>query len=92
MERIGLVSFSMYVLHFALLEPSYNIAGLVWDGRDAVFLVLYYGVLTATTFALATLSHRFIERTFMRWSREISRGWTARRSAVAIDAGATLTS
>lgn len=61
-RRIGEVSYSMYLIHFAILLPSLRLALWIWPGADWVTAALHMGITTSVTFGLACLSYRYIER------------------------------
>jgi len=76
MARIGQVSFSMYIVHFALLFPVFTL--MSWITRhvgagldDSVFLILYFPVLALAAFAVSTLTFRFIEQPGIRLGRRL---------------------
>jgi exopolysaccharide production protein ExoZ len=70
LERIGRVSFSMYVLHFALFAPVLAAArALVPAAGDVVLLAVYYPLLVAATFTCAAVTYAAIERPGMRLGR-----------------------
>ena len=72
MAAIGLVSFSMYLLHFALLAPCYDLASRVTDDRGWVFLAIYYPVLMASAFSASLLTYHFIKAPFVRLAKRLS--------------------
>jgi peptidoglycan/LPS O-acetylase OafA/YrhL len=70
--RLGRISFSLYVLHFALFAPVFALAGVLapgWSGP--ALLALYYPLLLAAATAAAALTHAAIERPGMRLGRMI---------------------
>jgi peptidoglycan/LPS O-acetylase OafA/YrhL len=74
LERIGRISFSMYVLHFALLAPVFTVARALTDsvvsrGGDVALLAIYYPLVVIATTACAVLTHEMIERPGMRIGR-----------------------
>jgi peptidoglycan/LPS O-acetylase OafA/YrhL len=93
-QRIGVVSYSVYLLHFMMLEPSYWFIRTLWPeyvpGRDDVlFFAFYFIVVTVVTFFVAEFTYRWIESPFMRVGestvtllRTHSRSVTPRNSAV----------
>jgi len=73
MRRLGEVSYSMYLIHFALLSTSLRIAEWIAPASDWRTLMVHF-VLTATaSFGLACLTNRWIEqpciRAMARWLR-----------------------
>lgn len=70
--RLGRISFSLYVLHFALFAPVFALARDLapgWSGPT--LLALYYPLLLAAAAAAAALTHAAIERPGMRLGRMI---------------------
>ncbi len=76
MTRIGRVSFSMYILHFALLEPTLDAVTVVLSSMlDTVSaglaLAVYYPLLVIVTFLAASITFLLIEAPFMRLGRKL---------------------
>jgi peptidoglycan/LPS O-acetylase OafA/YrhL len=76
LARIGRISFSMYVLHFALFAPVFAAARaltgvIVPTGGDMALLAIYYPLLVVATAACAILAHAVIERPGMRLGRRV---------------------
>jgi len=74
MARIGRVSFSMYILHFALLEPAFrSVVTILWmlNGSTAVLLPVYYAVLVGATFVASCITFALIETPFMTLGRRL---------------------
>jgi len=74
MTRIGRISFSMYVLHFALFAPIFAVARAEIDAiaptsGAMALLAIYYPLLVAATAACATFTHAVIERPGTRLGR-----------------------
>ena len=68
LRRIGEVSYSMYLLHFALLVPS------MWIAERAApagwpTLAVHMALTTGATVSLACLTHRWVEQPFIRAGR-----------------------
>jgi len=75
-QRVGVVSFSMYLLHFVMLEPSYWLIRTIWQGYtpgpdDVLFLALYFIVVAVVTFMIAELTYRWIESPFIQRGESI---------------------
>lgn len=73
---IGRISFSMYILHFALFAPVFAtarvLAGAVAPaGGDLVLLAIYYPLLVAAAAGCAAVTHEAIERPGMRLGRRL---------------------
>ncbi len=67
---IGRISFSMYILQFALFAPIFALAqALAGSVSGAVLLAVYYPLLLAATAACATITYTAIERPGMRLGR-----------------------
>jgi peptidoglycan/LPS O-acetylase OafA/YrhL len=80
---LGQISFSMYVLHFALFAPIFAAAQHVAAGAgDLALLGIYYVLLVAAAAACAALAHEAIERPGMRLGRRIVARLQGRRLAL----------
>jgi peptidoglycan/LPS O-acetylase OafA/YrhL len=89
MQRLGVLSFSCYVLHFLFVYELPTWTGRIVDvhatGLKAIVAVGLLWVLTlAATVAAATLTHQWIEKPGMRLARTL----TARRKPAPVEAGA----
>ena len=62
MRRIGEVSYSMYLVHFALLAPSLVIAERVFPADNWPTLVLHFALTAACSFGLACITYRYVEQ------------------------------
>jgi exopolysaccharide production protein ExoZ len=70
--RLGRISFSLYVLHFALFAPVFALARYLAPGwRGPALLALYYPLLLAAAIAAAAVTYAAIERPGMRLGRVI---------------------
>jgi peptidoglycan/LPS O-acetylase OafA/YrhL len=72
LEKIGKVSFSMYLIHFALMAPAYAFSSYVTAGRGPGFFITYYLTLAGATFLCSTVTYLIIEAPFIRLSHRIS--------------------
>jgi peptidoglycan/LPS O-acetylase OafA/YrhL len=75
-RRIGVVSFSMYLLHFLMLEPSYWLIATIWQGYtpgpdDVLFFALYFILVAVVAFMTAELTYRWIESPFIKRGESI---------------------
>jgi peptidoglycan/LPS O-acetylase OafA/YrhL len=69
---LGRCSFSIYLVHFALLHPVHSAVGSLTTERGAGFLALYYASLLACSWAVAAVSYRFVEVPFIQLGRRLS--------------------
>ena len=67
MRRIGKVSYSMYLLHFAVLAPSLTMAEWLVSDDDWRTLTLHFGMTAGCSFALACATYRWIEQPCIEW-------------------------
>ena len=67
LTQIGTVSYSMYLIHFALMWPVYNIVTLLFPMTGILTFTLYFAGLTATSYGFAKYSYRWIEQPPRRW-------------------------
>jgi peptidoglycan/LPS O-acetylase OafA/YrhL len=76
LARIGRISFSMYILHFALFAPVFAVAralagAIDSSSGDTFLLAVYYPLLVAATAACAAGTYAAIERPGIRLGRLI---------------------
>ena len=62
LRHVGEVSYSMYLLHFALLAPSLWLAERVAPGDGMATFMLHFGVTAGVSFGLACLTYRYVEQ------------------------------
>ncbi|XXJ21250.1 acyltransferase family protein [Desulfovibrio caledoniensis] len=68
---IGKISFSVYLLHFAVLSTSYDIASHFIPGKGILFLGTYYLIVLFFTLILASITYHCIELPFMNYAKRI---------------------
>ena len=68
MRKIGDVSYSMYLVHFALLGSSLRIAEWLVPANDQRTMLCHFVIVTILSFCVSLLTHRLIERPAMRWA------------------------
>lgn len=74
MRRVGEVSYSMYLIHFALLAPSLAAAEWLTGADDWRTLALHVALTAACSFASGCVTYRWIEQPSIRWAgRQIQR-------------------
>ncbi len=71
--RIGVVSFSVYLIHFALIGPLTAASITLTANRGVPLLVLAYSLVAATAFAISLATHRFVEAPFIRLAASFPR-------------------
>jgi peptidoglycan/LPS O-acetylase OafA/YrhL len=71
LERIGRVSYSMYIIHsfFAWYLVPMMIGRLGKQILPELLLILSFGLVVGLTFVVAVFSHRYIETPGIRWGR-----------------------
>ena len=67
-RKMGEVSFSLYLIHFALLAPILYLINWIAPRPDWLTFILYFISTTATAFFLARVTHRYIERPAIVWA------------------------
>jgi peptidoglycan/LPS O-acetylase OafA/YrhL len=67
-RRIGEVSYSMYLIHFALLRTSFRMAEWLIPASDWRTMLLFFAVTASATFAIACLTYQFVELPVIRWA------------------------
>jgi peptidoglycan/LPS O-acetylase OafA/YrhL len=79
MRKIGEVSYSMYLVHFAILAPSLSLAEWLFPANDWRTMIIHWVLTSTASFALSCLTFVFIERPAIRWAAA-----RTRRSATAV--------
>ena len=67
LTSIGTVSYSLYLIHPALLLPVYTLVQMVVPGNGITAFVVYFITATLVSYPLAALSYRWIEQPPRRW-------------------------
>jgi len=65
---IGKVSYSMYLVHFAVLPVSLTIAERLFPGPSGLTLAAHFTMTAAATFGIACLTYRYVELPPIRWA------------------------
>lgn len=78
MRRIGEVSYSMYLVHFAVLAPSLSLAEWAAPGDDWRTLILHFGLTATCSFGLACLTYRWVEQPCIQGAARWLRAYRAR--------------
>jgi peptidoglycan/LPS O-acetylase OafA/YrhL len=83
---VGRVSFSVYLVHFAMLEPTYWTIRRMWPTYrpgpdDLPFFGLYFCLVLAVTLSVSLLTYRSVEAPFMREGARIVRRRHLQRSS-----------
>jgi peptidoglycan/LPS O-acetylase OafA/YrhL len=68
MRRLGEVSYSMYLLHFAVLSPSLSLALWLAPAGDWRTGLLHMAVTCGVSFLFARVTYEFIERPAVQWA------------------------
>ena len=87
-RRVGVVSFSIYLWHFAVITALRPFT-LGWPGLHGATYALLYVVVLALTYALAECSYRLVERPMTRLGRHLAGLRALRRAPVAASLEAT---
>ena len=74
MRHIGKVSYSMYLVHFAVLAPSLVAAEWLAPSDDWRTLAIHFGLTAGCSFALACATYRWIEQPCIQWMSQRLRG------------------
>jgi peptidoglycan/LPS O-acetylase OafA/YrhL len=82
-RRIGELSYSMYLLQFAILWPSLYVSELLLPGDRWQTLMCHFVLTTGVTFACACITHRFIEQPAIRWTASYLRSQSTYQPAPA---------
>ncbi len=87
-KRIGVVSFSIYLWHFAVITALRPIT-LAWPGLHGATYALLYLLVVALAYALAEGSYRLVERPMTRLGRHLAELRAFRRAPGAASLEAT---
>ena len=79
---IGRVSYSIYLIHFALLAPCLWLAERLAPADDWHTLALSYPLTLASSFAVASLTYRWIEQPAIAWAHRHQRSHSTPASAL----------
>ncbi len=71
LRALGTVSYSMYLVHFAIMLPAYRLVEAVMPANDWRRLAVHMVVTTGATFALAAVTYRWVERPGMAFGRAL---------------------
>jgi len=78
MRRLGQVSYSMYLVHFALLAASLHIAIRLLPALGWQTMLMHFALTVSASFALACVTYAVIEAPMIQWAARLS----IRRTAV----------
>ena len=67
LRRIGEVSYSMYLLHFAVLAPCLHLAEWLAPGHGWPTMLVQYALTSIVSFGCACVTYRFVEQPAIRW-------------------------
>jgi peptidoglycan/LPS O-acetylase OafA/YrhL len=81
MGRIGEVSYSLYLIHFAVLFVSFRAATALIPADNALTLLVHFAITFPVSFVLASVSYRFVEQPCIRWAARRTRKGDALRLA-----------
>jgi len=73
MHKIGEVSYSMYLVHFAILAPSLSLAERLFPANDWRTMIIHWALTSTTSFIVSCLTFAAIERPAIRWAAERTR-------------------
>jgi len=77
MRRLGEGSYSIYLVHFALLAPSLTVSEWLLPGDGWPTMALHFGLTAGCGFGLACVTYRWIEQPGIRWAARLLRHRTA---------------
>ncbi len=67
-RRIGELSYSMYLVHFALLATSLQMAEWLVPALDVRTMMLHFAFTLAGSIAVASVTYRYVEKPAIRWA------------------------
>ena len=73
MRRLGEVSYSLYLVHFAFLAPCLAAAEWLTPGDGPATLTLHYGLTAAVSFGAACSGYRWVEQPSIQWAGRLVR-------------------
>lgn len=74
LAQIGLISYSMYLLHWSVNNALYHFMPLTGSMRDVVTMI----VCTLSTLVVAWMVYRLVELPMIRFGRHVSKEWAGR--------------
>ncbi len=73
MRLIGEVSYSIYLIHFAVLAPSLIVAQRLLPDNNWLTLALYVVLTAGCSLGLACVTYRWVEQPCIEWARRVLR-------------------
>ena len=73
LRRIGQLSYSVYLIHFAFLAPCLGLAVRILPEANWATFIMHLGFTLAATLAVASITWRVIEQPAVEWARRHSR-------------------
>jgi peptidoglycan/LPS O-acetylase OafA/YrhL len=73
LRHVGTISYSLYLVHFAVLAPSLSLAMHLRPATDGITLLLHDAITLALSMPLASLTYAVIERPPIRWAARFTR-------------------
>jgi peptidoglycan/LPS O-acetylase OafA/YrhL len=68
MYKIGQVSYSMYLVHFAILAPSLSLAELLIPADNWKTMAVHFALTVAASLILSCFTYSVIEQPAIRWA------------------------
>lgn len=75
--RVGELSYSMYLTHFALLGPSLAVAAWLAPHDPLAMVVIHFAITLVSSVAVSAVTYAVIERPAIRWAARLARPVTA---------------
>ncbi len=88
LRALGQVSYSVYLVHFALLSTSLRLSERVAPDDDWRTLTVHFSLTVMGSFAIAWVTHRWVEQPAIRWAHRFGPWRADRRRALAVAAAA----
>ncbi len=72
-KKIGEISYSMYLVHWAILPVSLYVTEMVFPSDNYVTFATHFFITVIGAFILSCFSYRYIERPFIDWAHRQTR-------------------
>lgn len=77
-RRVGEVSYSMYLVHWAVLAPSLRAAEWLTSASDVRTMLVHFAFTVLGSFVIASVTYRCIERPAIRWAARRAASWSVK--------------
>lgn len=87
--KVGEVSYSMYLVHFATMAPSMCMAEALFPANNTATMLTHFAMTAASTFLISCLTFRYVEKPGValgaRFIRSLNRRSSARADGTSVN-------